>query len=164
MKLIIFTILIAIPLLSNAAEVYKRVDENGKITFTDKPTDNAEKVEVRVNNLHPSSGDTGARTGNNKLLVTVTSKAKVSSTVRDVGTISFNNNKKYILTGFLYSLKKYLEEYENIKLTFKTEDIPYAEVDEYNNVTLSELLSDIDKKNMIKINQSANNIVILRDW
>jgi len=164
MKRILFTILIAIPFLSNAAQVYKRLDENGNITFTDKPSDNAEKIEVKINNIHPSSDNTGEQIENNKLLVTVTSKAKISSIVRDVGTISFNNNKKYILTGFLYSLKRYLEEYESITLTFRAEDIPYAEVDDYNSVTLSELLSDIDKKNMIKVKQSANSIVIQRDW
>lgn len=111
-----------------------------------------------------SSGKVSTQKNDHKLLITVTSNAKTGSIVRDVGTILFNNDKKYVLTGFLYSLKNYLQEYEGITLTFKIEDIPYAEIDDYNNVTLSELMSDIDKKYQIKVKMSPKNIIILRDW
>jgi hypothetical protein len=111
-----------------------------------------------------TSGKVSTQKNSHKLLITVTSNAKTRSTVRDVGTISFNNNKKYVLTGFLDSLKRYLEEYESISLTFKVEDIPYAELDDYHKVTLSELMSDIDKKYQVKVKKSPKKIIILRDW
>ena len=164
MKYILLTILIVIPQIAYAAEVHKKVDKDGNITFSDKVSSDSEKIEVKLDNVYPPTGEVAAKNIGSKLLVTVTSNADTRSIVRDVGTISFNNNKKYVLTGFLYSLKNYLAEYENITLSFKAEDIPYAEVDDYHNVTLSQLLSDIDKKNMIKIKQSASDIIILRDW
>ena len=134
------------------------------ITFSDRSSSDSEKFEEKFDHVYPSTREIAVKSIGSKLLFTVTSNADTSSVARNVGTISFNKNKKYVLTGFLYSLKSYLKEYENITLSFKAEDIPYAEVDDYHNVTLSQLLSDIDKKNMITIKQSASDIIILRDW
>ena len=161
MTKLFFSILLATSFLPCTAEVYRIVDENGIVTFTDKLSDKAKQVELKVNKYQSSPGSTEVK---NKLLITVTSQAKTRSIIRDLGTISFNNTKQYSLTGFLFSLQRYLEEYEGITLTFNFEDIPYALVDDYESVTLVKLLSDIDSKNRVKIKQTAKNIVIVKDW
>jgi len=37
------------------AEIYKTVDENGRVIFTDKPTAKAEQIEVNVNSVEGSA-------------------------------------------------------------------------------------------------------------
>lgn len=97
-------------------------------------------------------------------LYTVISNAETRYTVRDKGKITFYNHKKFTLSEFLFSLKNYLEEYENIMLFFKAEDIPYAKVDDYNNVTLTELLTNIERKNRIKVVRNRGGFKIIKEW
>lgn len=39
--------------LPASAQVYKTVDENGRVTYTDRPSDKAEQVEIRDTNVAP---------------------------------------------------------------------------------------------------------------
>jgi glutaredoxin len=57
MNKILYALLILLP-FTVCAEIYKTVDENGRIIFTDKPTAKAEQVEVdtSVNNADGLSG------------------------------------------------------------------------------------------------------------
>lgn len=47
--IILLSIVVTYPLGALAAEVYKTVDENGNIVFSDKPTANAETINVQPN-------------------------------------------------------------------------------------------------------------------
>lgn len=47
--IILLSIVVTYPLDALAAEVYKTVDENGNVVFSDKPTANAEKINVQPN-------------------------------------------------------------------------------------------------------------------
>lgn len=95
---------------------------------------------------------------------TINNNTKTSSIVRDKGSITFNNSKQFTLSEFLFSLKRHLEEFENIKLFFKVEDIPHSTIGEYKNVTLNELMTDIDQKNLIKIERKHDIITIVKEW
>ena len=47
--IILLSIVVTYPLDALATEVYKTVDENGNIVFSDKPTTNAETINVQPN-------------------------------------------------------------------------------------------------------------------
>ena len=47
--IILLSIVVTYPLDALATEVYKTVDENGNIVFSDKPTANAEMINVQPN-------------------------------------------------------------------------------------------------------------------
>lgn len=47
--IIFLSIVLTYPLAALAAEVYKTVDENGNVVFSDKPTANAETINVQPN-------------------------------------------------------------------------------------------------------------------
>ena len=47
--IILLSIVVTYPLDALATEVYKTVDENGNIVFSDKPTANAETINVQPN-------------------------------------------------------------------------------------------------------------------
>ncbi|MGI9278439.1 MAG: DUF4124 domain-containing protein [Endozoicomonas sp.] len=57
MKRIIFTLLLTLPLLGQTSEIYKTVDKNGNVTFTDSPGANkkAEPVELTPITSIPST-------------------------------------------------------------------------------------------------------------
>ena len=47
MRLVIFSVLIMLTVCANAETVYKTVDENGNIIFTDKPSKNSEEIKLQ---------------------------------------------------------------------------------------------------------------------
>lgn len=53
MKRLIWSILLVLPLGALAAEVYRSVDENGLVVYSDRPSSDAERVEV--NTSHPAA-------------------------------------------------------------------------------------------------------------
>lgn len=61
MKLIIIFLFLIPNILS--AEIYKTVDENGRVIFTDKPTAKAEQVEVKVNSVEGPATVSSKNTG-----------------------------------------------------------------------------------------------------
>ncbi|QMU61251.1 MAG: DUF4124 domain-containing protein [Gammaproteobacteria bacterium] len=62
MNKVLYILIVFLPFTAYA-EIYKTVDENGRVIFTDKPTAKAEQIEVRVNSVEGpatiSSQDTG---------------------------------------------------------------------------------------------------------
>lgn len=58
-KLLILVVAGVLPGLA-AAQVYRWVDEDGKVHYSDKPVEQAERVNIRVDRPRPSAGEASA--------------------------------------------------------------------------------------------------------
>lgn len=70
MRLIISLLLIAFAICINAETVYKTVDENGNIIFTDRPSENSEQIKLKelqtIKNPNPAKYTDSPRPSENK--------------------------------------------------------------------------------------------------
>ncbi|WP_081869670.1 DUF4124 domain-containing protein [Endozoicomonas numazuensis] len=107
MKRIIFSLLLVLPLSGQSSEIYKTVDNNGNVTFTDSPGANkkAEPVELPPITSIPSSPTSSQpavkqlddQKGDIYPTFTITEPAN-DSTVRDNGNFTVNVSLKPRLT------------------------------------------------------------------
>ncbi|MFP5382564.1 MAG: DUF4124 domain-containing protein [Gammaproteobacteria bacterium] len=63
MKLLMPALLLLFAVSSTAAEIYRHVDAQGRITYTDQPTDSAEPVALEPLNTLPATANPAATTG-----------------------------------------------------------------------------------------------------
>lgn len=63
MKLLLTTILFLVTASSMAAEIYRHVDAQGRVTYTDQPTENTEPVALDPLNTLPATAAPAAKAG-----------------------------------------------------------------------------------------------------
>ena len=97
--IILLSIVVTTPLDALAAEVYKTVDDNGNIVFSDKPTANAETINVQPNVVNVEIPEMPEPTAKEKPRTQTTTRSKeVEQEIVGYGTANGGNVRRRVRT------------------------------------------------------------------
>ena len=142
-----------------ATDLYRTVDENGNISFSDKPSEKAVEVELPKATKHSGA----SRTTEQNFYVSIRSNHEKLVTIWKSDELSIYRQNNFELISFLAGHKDIIEEYSDVIIQFTITDIPRCELKDYNRLSLRELFEDLGEYCRIDVKVAPNYIHIAKE-